>query len=119
MNRGKLKMILDRPRHAQHVFIRAWEPKVIYSHTDTARKGFAAKNLASFRMHSQSFSGVQPDHTDICLLHCDLEYYINVLILILFTSFRYIVVHFFLLLLCLFSIKLELNLRPPVKKGSF
>ena len=62
MNRGKLKIILDRPRHEQHVFIRAWEPKVIYSHTDTARKGFAAKNLASFRMHSQSFSGAQPDH---------------------------------------------------------
>jgi len=62
MNRGKLKIILDRPRHEQHVFIRAWEPKVIYSHTDTARKGFAAKNLASFHMHSQSFSGVQPDH---------------------------------------------------------
>lgn len=117
MNRGKLKIILDRPRHEQHAFIRAWEPKVINSHTDTARKGFAAKKLSLFS-HAQSvfpWCSTGPQRT---LVYCTATWS-TILILILFTSFRYIVVHFFLLLLCLFSIKLELNLRPPVKKGSF
>lgn len=82
MNRGKLKIILDRPRHEQHVFIRAWEPKVIYSHTDTAQKGFAAKKLSLFS-HAQSvflWCSTGPQHT-LAKLHCDLEYYINVFIL--------------------------------------
>jgi hypothetical protein len=120
MNRGKLKIILDRPRHEQHVFIRPWEPKVIYSHTDPAQKGFAAKKLSLFS-HAQSvflWCSTGPQRT---LAYCTATWstILMYLFCILFTSFHYIAVHFFLLLLCLFSIKLELNLRPPVEKGSF
>jgi len=118
MNRGKLKIILDRPRHEQHVFIRPWEPKVIYSHTDPAQKGFAAKKLSLFS-HAQSvflWCSTGPQRT---LAYCTATWSTILMYLscILFTSFHYIAVHFFLLLLWLFSIKIWIKFTASSREG--